>query len=115
MALLQSRGPSRTSIPPRSEGSTSSGLPVHLIIDAGWLIFHLSALGDLTEGCLSTGSHFNPFNKPHGARTDSVRHVGDLGNIASDEHGTATFSFTDDVISLNGPKSIIGYVSFTPG
>ncbi|KAN0087570.1 Superoxide dismutase, copper/zinc binding domain containing protein [Tylopilus felleus] len=70
--------------------------------------FHVHALGDLTEGCLSTGSHFNPFNKPHGARTDSVRHVGDLGNIASDEHGTATFSFTDDVISLNGPKSIIG-------
>lgn len=72
----------------------------------------ISELGDLSEGCLSTGSHFNPFQKVHGARTDSTRHVGDLGNIVSDEHGIATFSFTDDVISLNGPQSIIGYVSF---
>lgn len=75
-----------------------------------FLELDISELGDLSGGCLSTGSHFNPFDKFHGARTDSTRHVGDLGNIASDEHGAATFSFTDDVISLNGPKSIIGYV-----
>lgn len=72
----------------------------------------ISELGDLSHGCLSTGAHFNPFNKVHGARTDSTRHVGDLGNIASDEHGVATFSFTDDAISLNGPKNVIGYVQF---
>lgn len=75
-----------------------------------FLELDISELGDLSGGCLSTGAHFNPFNKFHGAPTDSTRHVGDLGNIASDEHGVATFSFTDDVISLNGPKSIIGYV-----
>ncbi|KAH0832058.1 superoxide dismutase [Lanmaoa asiatica] len=70
--------------------------------------FHIHELGDLSVGCFSTGSHFNPFKEVHGARTDSTRHVGDLGNIASDEHGMAIFSFTDDVISLNGPKSIVG-------
>ncbi|KAG9315774.1 superoxide dismutase [Chiua virens] len=70
--------------------------------------FHIHQLGDLTEDCLSTGSHFNPLNQVHGARTDATRHVGDLGNIVSDEHGTATFTFMDDVISLNGPKSILG-------
>lgn len=72
----------------------------------------ISELGDLRDDCLSTGSHFNPFNKVHGARTDSTRHVGDLGNIASDENGIATFLFTDNVISLNGPWSIIGYALF---
>ncbi|KAF9221017.1 hypothetical protein BS17DRAFT_786373 [Gyrodon lividus] len=70
--------------------------------------FHIHELGDLTGGCLSTGSHFNPSGNTHGAPTDSVRHVGDLGNIVSDEYGTATLSFTDDLISLNGPFSIVG-------
>jgi len=81
---------------------------VHKLAPSSLRGFHVHELGNLTQGCLSTGSHFNPFNKVHGARIDSTRHVGDLGNIASDEHGTAIFSFTDNVISLNGPKSIIG-------
>ncbi|KAJ8586277.1 hypothetical protein M405DRAFT_364864 [Rhizopogon salebrosus TDB-379] len=70
--------------------------------------FHVHSLGDLSGGCLSTGSHFNPYDKTHGAPSDSVRHVGDLGNIESDEYGTATISFTDSLISLNGPLSILG-------
>ncbi|KIJ64510.1 hypothetical protein HYDPIDRAFT_28450 [Hydnomerulius pinastri MD-312] len=70
--------------------------------------FHIHGLGDLSDGCMSTGSHFNPFGNTHGAPSDSVRHVGDLGNIVSDEYGTASLSFTDDIISLNGPLSIVG-------
>ncbi|KAH7915418.1 superoxide dismutase [Hygrophoropsis aurantiaca] len=70
--------------------------------------FHVHALGDISGGCLTTGSHFNPYAKTHGAPSDSVRHVGDLGNIESDEYGTATLSFTDNLISLNGPLSIVG-------
>ncbi|KAG1822774.1 superoxide dismutase, partial [Suillus subaureus] len=70
--------------------------------------FHIHSLGDLSNGCMSTGSHFNPYDKTHGAPSDSVRHVGDLGNIESDEYGTATISFKDRFISLNGPTSIVG-------
>ncbi|EGN98241.1 hypothetical protein SERLA73DRAFT_55573 [Serpula lacrymans var. lacrymans S7.3] len=70
--------------------------------------FHVHQAGDLTNGCLSAASHFNPFGANHGAPTDSERHVGDLGNIESDEFGTAIFSFEDSLISLNGPRSIIG-------
>lgn len=70
--------------------------------------FHIHSLGDLSNGCLSTGSHFNPYDKPHGAPSDSVRHVGDLGNIESDEYGTATVALKDSFISLNGPLSIVG-------
>lgn len=70
--------------------------------------FHIHSLGDLSSGCLSTGSHFNPYDKTHGAPSDSVRHVGDLGNIESDEYGTATVALKDSFISLNGPLSIVG-------
>ncbi len=61
---------------------------------------------------MSAGPHFNPFGKNHGAPTDTDRHVGDLGNIRSDEAGVAAFSFSDSLISLNGPLSIIGSVWF---
>ncbi|MCI17627.1 superoxide dismutase, partial [Trifolium medium] len=29
--------------------------------------FHIHALGDTTNGCNSTGPHFNPLKKDHGA------------------------------------------------
>ncbi|PPR04078.1 hypothetical protein CVT24_010651 [Panaeolus cyanescens] len=71
--------------------------------------FHVHQLGNLTAQCTSAGPHFNPFAQNHGAPTDDVRHVGDLGNIQSDASGNAIFEFTDDVISLRNFKtSIIG-------
>lgn len=73
-----------------------------------------SVSGDLSGGCASAGSHFNPFNRNHGAPDDHERHVGDLGNIYSDDKGNAKFSFEDSLISLNGPLSIVGYVIALP-
>ncbi|KAK0504121.1 superoxide dismutase [Armillaria luteobubalina] len=70
--------------------------------------FHIHQSGDLSGGCVSAGPHFNPFGKNHGAPSDTDRHVGDLGNIKSDGAGVAAFSFSDSLISLNGPSSIIG-------
>ncbi|KAG6484153.1 hypothetical protein ZIOFF_060948 [Zingiber officinale] len=32
--------------------------------------FHVHALGDTTNGCMSTGPHFNPAGKLHGAPED---------------------------------------------
>ncbi|KAG8214597.1 superoxide dismutase [Butyriboletus roseoflavus] len=93
---------------PTKDGSVTVSGTIENLDPSVFRGFHIHELGDLSDGCLSTGTHFNPLKKVHGARTDSTRHVGDLGNIASDEHGIATFSFTDDVISLNGPKGIVG-------
>ncbi|KAK0216453.1 superoxide dismutase [Armillaria nabsnona] len=72
--------------------------------------FHVHESGNLTDGCTSAGAHYNPFNTTHGAPTDSVesRHVGDLGNIQSDENGVAVLDFSDNIIKLEGPLSIIG-------
>ncbi|XP_011696375.1 PREDICTED: superoxide dismutase [Cu-Zn], chloroplastic-like [Wasmannia auropunctata] len=70
--------------------------------------FHVHERGDLSNGCTSTGAHFNPKNVHHGAPTDNVRHVGDLGNIRADSNGRARINITDRIISLRGLYNIIG-------
>ncbi|XP_039600843.1 superoxide dismutase [Cu-Zn] [Polypterus senegalus] len=70
--------------------------------------FHVHEFGDNTNGCVSAGPHYNPFNKTHGAREDDNRHVGDLGNVTANETGIAEFELNDNIITLSGPYSIIG-------
>jgi Cu-Zn family superoxide dismutase len=70
--------------------------------------FHIHQLGDLTKGCASTASHYNPYNKAHGAPKDFNRHIGDLGNIKTDATGLAKGNITDRWIKLYGPTSVIG-------
>ncbi|THG16053.1 superoxide dismutase [Cu-Zn] 1-like [Camellia sinensis] len=70
--------------------------------------FHVHALGDTTNGCMSTGPHFNPAGKLHGAPENENRHAGDLGNITVGADDTACFTIVDKQIPLCGPNSIIG-------
>lgn len=72
--------------------------------------FHIHNFGDATNGCVSAGPHFNPYGVSHGDRvgTKETRHVGDLGNISTDSEGVAKGSFTDSLLTLTGPNSIIG-------
>ncbi|KAE9415214.1 hypothetical protein Angca_010304 [Angiostrongylus cantonensis] len=42
---------------------------------------HIHEIGDLGNGCLNARGHYNPTNNPHGAPSDRIRHVGDLGNL----------------------------------
>ncbi|ONM60864.1 Superoxide dismutase [Zea mays] len=70
--------------------------------------FHVHALGDTTNGCMSTGPHFNPVGKEHGAPEDEDRHAGDLGNVTAGEDGVVNVNITDSQIPLAGPHSIIG-------
>ncbi|XP_047338656.1 superoxide dismutase [Cu-Zn] 1-like [Impatiens glandulifera] len=69
---------------------------------------HVHALGDTTNGCMSTGPHFNPAGKEHGAPEDEIRHAGDLGNVTAGDDGTATFTIIDNQIPLTGDNSIVG-------
>ena len=64
--------------------------------------------GNLTEGCKTAGPHFNPHGQTHAGPTDSVRHVGDLGNLHAGEDGTAHYELEDHLIHLHGEFSIIG-------
>ena len=58
--------------------------------------------------CTKCGGHFNPTNKNHGCPGKKDRHVGDLGNLITDNKGCAVYSFTDSVIKLKGKNNIIG-------
>jgi Cu-Zn family superoxide dismutase len=71
--------------------------------------FHIHEFGDCSSpDAMSTGGHFNPGHKMHGAPDDENRHAGDFGNIKADESGKATIEMKDRVIKLSGPESIIG-------
>ncbi|KAJ8725414.1 hypothetical protein PYW08_003597 [Mythimna loreyi] len=70
--------------------------------------FHVHETGDITKGCGSTGSHYNPEGKDHGHPTDENRHVGDLGNVESDSSNTIKVDIVDHLIKLTGDHSIIG-------
>lgn len=70
--------------------------------------FHIHQFGDNTNGCTSAGPHFNPQGKNHGAPEDDDRHVGDLGNIATDSNGVAKGTKQDTLITLFGEHSVVG-------
>ncbi|XP_077999730.1 uncharacterized protein LOC144452504 [Glandiceps talaboti] len=70
--------------------------------------FHVHEYGDLSNGCQSTGGHYNPFNKNHGDPSASERHVGDLGNIVMDFKGNVEQTIVDKVVTLQGRYSIYG-------
>ncbi|KAG5668342.1 hypothetical protein PVAND_016285 [Polypedilum vanderplanki] len=87
--------------------------PVHITgeikgLKPGLHGFHIHEYGDITNGCMSAGQHFNPYNKQHGGTLDDNRHVGDLGNIKAEENGIAKIDITDRMISLHGNSNIIG-------
>jgi Cu-Zn family superoxide dismutase len=71
--------------------------------------FHIHEKGDCsTPDFTSAGDHFNPEFAAHGDRTDSARHVGDLGNLIADSQGNVELSFIDDRLALRGEHSIVG-------
>ncbi|XP_006818904.1 copper chaperone for superoxide dismutase-like [Saccoglossus kowalevskii] len=61
---------------------------------------NIHEFGDISDGCTSCGDHFNPYEQPHGAPTDEARHVGDLGNITSNENGRAAFTIEDNLVKV---------------
>lgn len=72
---------------------------------------HIHEYGDLTQGCTSACSHFNPEKTLHGSEQlfGNSRHVGDLcNNITADEKGEVNFCYFDDLVKLSGSRSIIG-------
>lgn len=70
--------------------------------------FHIHEKGDLSDGCTSTGGHYNPEKATHGGPSDQVRHKGDLGNVVANEYGIAKTSFSDSVVTMYGLYNVIG-------
>ena len=71
--------------------------------------YHIHQFGDCRAGDgSSAGGHFNPRNQGHGAPTDKIRHIGDLGNLTADAGGSARVDTIDAMLTLDGPESIVG-------
>jgi Cu-Zn family superoxide dismutase len=71
--------------------------------------FHVHEAGDLSDKCTSMCAHFNPYGTVHGCPGMKIRHVGDLGNIRTNNKGEAKYTFYDNIIKLRGSKAnIIG-------
>ena len=71
--------------------------------------FHIHNYGDLSDGCKSACSHFNPYNKTHGGLDSEVRHLGDLGNIISKNNICKGKLFAKDIcIYRNLKTSVLG-------
>lgn len=70
--------------------------------------FHIHEFGDLTDGCTSAGGHYNPKGKKHGGILDEERHVGDLGNLRTDERGNTFMAINDKLIKLFGDDGVVG-------
>ena len=72
--------------------------------------FHVHEFGNLTNGCVSAGAHYNPSRVEHAGPEDEVRHVGDLGNIEVTEEGVAVVvSLTDRLINIHGDvNNVVG-------
>jgi len=71
--------------------------------------FHVHSYGDMSKKCESMCGHFDPYNLKHGGNLSKERHVGDLGNIQTNEKGCANYQYFDKLIKLRGTKAnIIG-------
>jgi Cu-Zn family superoxide dismutase len=70
---------------------------------------HVHEYGDCSApDAKSAGGHFNPEDMPHGAPTETDRHVGDLGNIVAPPEGPAKYDRIDHMLSFSGDHSILG-------
>lgn len=71
--------------------------------------FHVHELGTIGASCSQSGSHYNPFDHDHGsAAAQTNRHVGDLGNVQTDQTGAVSLQFSDLKAKLYSLTTIVG-------
>ena len=72
--------------------------------------FHIHEKGDCSSGDgMSTGGHFNPDGKPHGAHAHAQHHVGDLPSLKADANGKVQLRFVSTSIAIQeGTANIVG-------
>ncbi|KAK9880100.1 hypothetical protein WA026_008615 [Henosepilachna vigintioctopunctata] len=113
-AITVLKGDGESSIAGEIQFEQTPGGPVHIRgnitgLPVGKHGLHIHQSGDLRNGCAGLGGHFNPYMLQHGGPVDSIRHVGDLGNIKVEEGGSAEINMVDGLIQLTGfPRGVVG-------
>lgn len=69
---------------------------------------HIHKSGDMRNGCISMGDHYNPFQGTHKDLNELGNHLGDLGNIEIDVNGDCNIISMVDNLPLTGTHNIIG-------
>ncbi|THD19590.1 Cytosolic Cu-Zn superoxide dismutase [Fasciola hepatica] len=80
-----------------------SGLP-----NSSTLGVHVHQYGDLGNGCLNAGGHYNPRGVTHGGPDTASRHPGDFGNVRTDGMGVANFDLTIRNSGLTKNNELLG-------
>ena len=117
-------GPSANARLIPTKGNTASGFVTFKTIGSKVLVtaeiqglkpnaehgFHVHEKGDCSSGDgMSTGGHFNPSGKAHGAHGSGTHHAGDLPSLVADMNGKAKLSFETSTITVDsGPTDIVG-------
>lgn len=72
--------------------------------------FHIHEKGDCSSGDgMSTGGHFNPGAKPHGAHDSAEHHAGDLPALKADAQGRVDAKFMLGGIAVgSGAADVVG-------
>ena len=72
--------------------------------------FHIHDKGDCSSGDgMSTGGHFNPLGKPHGAHDTAERHAGDLPPLKADAGGRVDVHLRVGGLAIgSGATDIVG-------
>ncbi len=70
-------------------------------IDPGLHGFHVHQSGDLSRGCESLCSHYNPEGYDHGALNQVNAHRGDLGNVVANVEGNIITFLISHRLTLN--------------
>lgn len=73
--------------------------------------FHIHDKGDCSSGDgMSTGGHFNPDGKAHGAHDATEHHAGDLRSLQADASGVAKFQYETGALSVgSGTHDVLGH------
>lgn len=70
---------------------------------------HIHEAGDLRgKGCRQACAHFNPTGTLHGGPNSKEHHIGDLGNLITNDFGENHNRKVVKFLKLRGKKSIIG-------
>jgi hypothetical protein len=66
---------------------------------------HIHEKGSISPDFEAAGEHFNPTNAQHGFNNSQGPHEGDLENIFVNDDGSASYTTTDDRVTLSGGQN----------
>jgi superoxide dismutase, Cu-Zn family len=81
--------------------------PGQQAVEPGEHGIHIHETGSLSPDFEAAGKHFNPSGAQHGFNNPEGPHAGDLENIVVNPDGSASYTATDDRITLSGGNNSI--------